>query len=244
VDGIKVFSANATQISSYSSYTPVSVNMAAFADGAKHTISFESITDGQIVIFNLDDVTLTDAIFHDVVSDYWAMEYIERLFEAGVTGGCSENPMSYCPDIYVNRAQMAVFLLRGEHGSSYSPPASTGTVFGDAPQGYWASAWIEQLALEEITGGCGEGNYCPEYTVTRDQMAVFLLRAKYGSSYSPPPATGLFADVPVEYWAAPWIEQLAADGITGGCGNGNYCPGGPVTRDQMAVFLVKTFGLP
>ena len=74
-------------------------------------------------------------------------------------------------------------------------------------------------------------------------MAVFLLRAKYGSGYSPPAATGVFADVPLNYWAVHWIEQLAAEGITAGCGGGNYCPETQVTRDQMAVFLVRTFGL-
>jgi len=77
-------------------------------------------------------------------------------------------------------------------------------------------------------------------------MAVFLLKSKYGSSYSPPAvgaSTG-FDDVPTTHWAAPWIKQLAAEGITGGCGGGNYCPNNPVTRAQMAVFLVKTFNLP
>jgi hypothetical protein len=37
--------------------------------------------------------------------------------------------------------------------------------------------------------------------------------------------------------------ELFNEGITGGCGGGNYCPGSPNTRGQMAVFLVKTFGL-
>jgi hypothetical protein len=50
--------------------------------------------------------------------------------------------------------------------------------------------------------------------------------------------------VPVGYWADKWIEQLAAENITGGCATGLYCPDDPVTRAQMAVFLVKTFGLP
>ncbi|MCL4275834.1 MAG: S-layer homology domain-containing protein [Anaerolineales bacterium] len=43
---------------------------------------------------------------------------------------------------------------------------------------------------------------------------------------------------------APWIKQLAAEGITGGCGGGNYCPNNPVTRAQMAIFLQRTFNLP
>jgi hypothetical protein len=53
----------------------------------------------------------------------------------------------------------------------------------------------------------------------------------------------MFADVPLGHWAGSWIEQLAREGITGGCGGGNYCPDSPVTRAQMAVFLTRTFGL-
>jgi hypothetical protein len=77
-------------------------------------------------------------------------------------------------------------------------------------------------------------------------MAVFLLRAKYGASYNPPAvgSTTGFADVPPTYWAAAWIKQLVAEGITSGCGAATYCPDAPVTRAQMAVFLVKTFNLP
>ena len=52
-----------------------------------------------------------------------------------------------------------------------------------------------------------------------------------------------FNDVPGDYWAFNFIEILSANGITAGCGNGNYCPDAVVTRDQMAVFLVRTFGL-
>ncbi|PKN93688.1 MAG: hypothetical protein CVU44_07675 [Chloroflexi bacterium HGW-Chloroflexi-6] len=53
-----------------------------------------------------------------------------------------------------------------------------------------------------------------------------------------------FADVPADNLFAPWIKQLAAEGITGGCSSGNYCPNNAVTRAQMAVFLVKAFELP
>jgi hypothetical protein len=147
----------------------------------------------------------------------------------------------------VTRAQMAVFLLRGIHGSSYHPPAvGSSTSFDDVSTTHWAATWIKQLAVERITSGCGSGDYCPESSVTRAQMAVFLLRAKYGSGYTPSAVgagTG-FGDVPPDHWAAAWVKQLAAEGITGGCGHGNYCPNSAVTRAQMAVFLVKTFDLP
>ncbi|MBK9208823.1 MAG: S-layer homology domain-containing protein [Anaerolineales bacterium] len=187
----------------------------------------------------------TVATFSDVPLTYWASSYIERLYNAGITGGCGAG--IYCPDNSVTRAQMAVFLLKGIHGSSYAPPAVNGnTGFSDVAADYWAAAWIKQLAAEGITSGCGAGIYCPDATVTRAQMAVFLLKAKNGSSYSPP-AVGVstgFNDVATDAFAAAFIKQLVAYGITSGCGNSNYCPDDSVTRAQMAVFLVKAFGLP
>ena len=76
-------------------------------------------------------------------------------------------------------------------------------------------------------------------------MAVFLLKAKHGSSYVPPVCSGDFADVacPGNPFA-DWIEQLAAEAITGGCGGPNYCPTQSVRRDQMAAFLYNTFQFP
>jgi len=191
--------------------------------------------------------TLPPPTFADVPVSYWAFDWIERLYAAGITGGCGTGPVRYCPDTTVTRDQMAVFLLRGIHGSSYNPPVVGGsTGFGDVSTTYWAAAWIKQLATEGITGGCGGGNYCPSGAVTRDQMAVFLLKSKHGASYTPPSVGGStgFSDVPTTHWAAAWIKQLATEGITGGCSAGAYCPGSPVTRAQMAVFLVRTFNLP
>ena len=88
--------------------------------------------------------------------------------------------------------------------------------------------------------------YCPFEPVSRAQMAMFLLKAKNGAGYTPPGvgvSTG-FLDVSITDPAAAYIKQLVAEGITAGCGGGNYCPTLPVTREQMAIFLVKTFNLP
>ena len=184
--------------------------------------------------------------FTDVPDSHWASSFIERLYTAKITGGCGANPLQYCPEGTVTRAQMSIFLLKGIHGSSYAPLAvGSSTGFGDVPTDHWAGKWIKQLAVEKITGGCGNGNYCPDSAVTRAQMAIFLLKARHGASYTPPAVSSTgFGDVPTDHWAAKWIKQLAAEGITGGCGNGKYCPDTPVTRAQMAVFLVKTFNLP
>jgi hypothetical protein len=158
-----------------------------------------------------------------------------------VTGGCGNG--NYCPDANVTRAQMAVFILRSKYGLAYTPQAATGHVFDDVAADSFAAAWIEQLAAEGITGGCGGGNYCPNGYVTRAQMAVFLMVGIHGSAYVPPSASGLFDDVATDYWAARFIEAMSIEGITGGCGGGNFCPEDYVTRGQMAVFLVAGFDL-
>jgi len=185
-----------------------------------------------------------DPTFADVPTSHWAWSWIERVYRAGITGGCGGG--NYCPENPVTRAEMAVFLERGMRGSAYTPPPALGDIFGDVSANYWAAGWVEQLAADGITDGCGGGNYCPGNPVTRAQMALFLLRAKHGGRYTPPgvgAGTG-FADVPASHWAAAWIKQLAAERISDGCGGGNYCPENPVTRAQMAVFLVRTFNLP
>jgi hypothetical protein len=188
---------------------------------------------------------LDHVIFADVPAGYWARSFAERLYLNQVTGGCGSNPLIYCPEMKVTRAMMAVFVLRAAHGPDFIPPAATGEVFTDVPADSFAAAWIEQLAAEGITGGCGGGNYCPNAPVTRAQMAVFLVRAMYGIDYVPPAATGtVFTDVPADSFAAAWIEQLATEGITNGCGTGKFCPNQYITRAEMAVFLVTAFNLP
>lgn len=220
-----------------------------------HTLAFGHHTDNDATMsetLNNDgrgaSITSTDrncAVysygFFDVpyANAFW--DFIESVKFAGVTAGCGNG--NYCPGDAVRREQMAVFLLKAVEGSGYSPPACSGT-FNDVPCPSLFADWIEELADRNITAGCGGGNYCPDDSVTREQMAVFLLKALEGSSYSPPSCSGTFGDVPCPSLFADWIEELAARNITAGCGGGDYCPGDPNTRGQMAVFLTKTFSLP
>ena len=91
-----------------------------------------------------------------------------------------------------------------------------------------------------ITAGCGGGNYCPTRPVTRAQMAVFLLKAKHGATTSRRPARAVFADVPCPGAVrAPGSSSSPPRASPAAAADGNYCPSNPVTRAQMAVFLLK-----
>jgi hypothetical protein len=181
--------------------------------------------------------------FPDVPDTSIFYPFIENLFHNGVTGGCAGG--GYCPGNNVTRAQMAVFLLKARYGAVFLPPPATGTTFPDVPASNPFARWIEELAREGVTGGCGGGLYCPDNPVTRQQMAVFLLKTRFGSTYVPPTCAGDFDDVPCPSQFADWIEDLAGQSITGGCQVNPplYCPLNSVLRQQMAAFLVKTFTL-
>jgi hypothetical protein len=124
---------------------------------------------------------------------------------------------------------------------TYTIPAP---LFADVPAGVYKPA-IEALFRAGVTGGCATSplHYCPGEPVTREQMAVFLLKAALGESYTPPPCTAApFRDVSCASPFAPWIQDLVARGITAGCGGDAYCPTRPVTRAEMAVFLLRSIG--
>jgi endo-1,4-beta-xylanase len=180
--------------------------------------------------------------FSDVPRTSSYFRFIETLYHNSIAGGCTAT--SYCPNTSTTRAQMAIFALLSKEGSSYSPQAcGTTPVFTDVPVTSPYCKWVEEMARRGIVGGCGGGNYCPTGSVTRAQMAIFVLRTL--DPTLDPPACGVpvFADVPATSPYCKWVEELARRGVVSGCGGGNYCPNSAVTRAQIAVFLSSTFGL-
>ena len=202
--------------------------------------------------------------FVDVDIMHWAWQWIEKLYDNGVTTGCGQDPLSFCPDADVTRAEMAKFILAAMHAADvdlYAPPELVDgdeTGFEDVAWNYWAGAWIKVLSDEGLTNGCFQDNdnvwYCPEDKVTRAEMAKFILSALHGDEPGYPlPAlvegdqTG-FEDVTWDFWAAAWIKQLGDEDLTNGCNQQDgkvwYCPDLNVTRAEMAKFLVEAFNLP
>jgi hypothetical protein len=181
--------------------------------------------------------------FLDIPYNYFAWRFIEAVENAGAMDPCSIG--NFCPNGFVTRATMAVYLLRAKEGGSYTPPACTTATFADVPCSHPQAAWIEELVRRGVTAGCGGGNYCPDAVINRNQIAVFLIKTLEGPSYVPPACTtDPFNDVPCSSPFAPWVREITVRGITAGCGSGNYCPNLEVNRAQIAVFLSTNFLLP
>lgn len=196
--------------------------------------------------------------FADVPLSNPLFPYIDALWDSGFTAGCSTEPLNFCPGTILDRAQSAVFILRGQLGSDYSPPGEPWDTFGDdwAPSDIsWAEKWAEGMLAEGLTAGCQnnpEFLFCPRNLLTRVEAAVFGLRLMHGSSYVPPDPSGtLFADMSdTSYWGLKWAEQAYLDGLLPACGNEGgkplFCPLDEMSRAWTAYMIViaKNLSIP
>ena len=208
--------------------------------------SFGESETGRIYLTSLGSGTLwwlAPYTFADVTPTYFAWRFVEAVFANGVIGGCGGD--NFCPESLVSRGEMARFLLLAKEGAAYVPPPCTTPLFADVPCSNPLAPWINELVRRGVTAGCGGGNYCPTASVTRSQMAVFLLSTLEGAGFSPPACPpSPFNDVPAGSPFCPWIKEIANRGITAGCGSGSFCTEALVTRGQMSVFLSTNFSLP
>jgi len=115
--------------------------------------------------------------FGDVPPENIFCNFIDRMAVLGITLGCTPDHSMYCPSDPVRRDQMAAFLLRGL--GEFDPPTPTTQRFSDVPPSNVFYNFIDRLAVLQITVGCTPDHsmYCPNDSVTRAQMAAFLVRA-------------------------------------------------------------------
>ena len=172
--------------------------------------------------------------YPDVASDAYYAVPVAQLAGQGVFEGtlCSEG---FCPDGAMDRKTMAVWVVRVLDGRDPSPVSASR--FADVDAAGFYAPFIERMAELGVTKGCGDGSgFCPDRSVTRAEMAVFLSRA-YELPEAPDPG---FVDVASDAWYAADVARLAASGITVGCGDGSgFCPSRNTTRAQMATFLYR-----
>jgi hypothetical protein len=110
--------------------------------------------------------------------------------------------------------------------------------FSDVLPEFWAEKYITAIYCKGITSGYSDGTYRPSQNVQRSQMAAFIIRAKYGESFTYS-ATPYFTDVPSGHWAFKYVQKMYEDQITTGYPDGTYRPAGNVTRGQMAAFIIR-----
>ncbi len=116
-------------------------------------------------------------------------------------------------------------------------PASS---FSDV-SGHWAEEYIYSLSAGGIVSGMGDGLFMPNYTVTRG-MFVTIMGRLYGvdkAAYS----VSKFSDVSMTDWYGPYVAWAAEKGISTGYHDGTFAPNENMTREQMAVIIMRYAGV-
>jgi Tol biopolymer transport system component len=200
-----------------------------------------SAVDGQLLIHDLAGP------FNDVWETDWSYASVRAVAAAGIARGYDDG--AYRPTAGVTRDQMAVYLARAlAGGDAYVPTSAIAADFTDVPADHWAFPYVEYVVGQGVVGGYDDGSYRPAEPVDRAQMAVFVARSLVApqgeaglAGYTPPTAAS-FTDVPTDFWAYKHVEYCKAQGIVSGYGD-DYRPADAVTRDQMAVYITRAFGL-
>jgi hypothetical protein len=193
--------------------------------------------------------TMDVQTFEDVPPDHWAYSYVETAYREGYIEGCSSEPMAYCPDDPLSRAEISVFVDRGTHGPDFVPAWTEAQIFGDVFVQDWFYEWVNVLWEDGNTSGCrlDEKVFCPLQYHTRGEGSVFFLRLMHGSDFVPPEPEGLFTDAPIGEWYTPWVEAAYRDDLLELCGTEHetkICPLELMDRSRAAYMLVQALQLP
>jgi hypothetical protein len=195
------------------------------------------------------NAVLPKPLFADVAPNSGFYPDVQWMATAGISSGTAQPsglPL-YKPVDAVSRQAMAIFLLRFS-GQSFTPPAEQ--TFADVPHESPFYTAVEWMAAQGISTGtaqpAGKPLFKPVDAVSRQAMALFLARYK-GIDTTTPPGAQSFADVAVTDPAAAAIGWMSQTGISTGTvqpsGLPLYKPVDPVSRQAMAAFLHRLFGL-
>lgn len=151
---------------------------------------------------------------------------LTELHALGLLNGCGYREA--CPARLLTRGEAAALFSR-----IFNLPVSPVDYFPD-DTGHLFEGAVNRLAHAGITVGCTPTSFCADDRLTRAQFATMLVRA-----------VGLNANVPDAfgdddgYWAENAINQLAATGLTQGCGPDRFCPRRILPRDEAASFFLR-----
>ncbi len=174
--------------------------------------------------------------FADIAENAWYFDAVQFANEQGLMSGTSAT--KFAPELTTTRGMLVAILYRMENS-----PSARAASFTDVSANAWYANAVEWAVENKIASGYSGGQFGPEDTITREQMAVILMNyAKLKGYDTNTDGNGLsaFADQSkVSPWAFEAMEWAVSQGLIAGKTTTNLDPNGSATRSQLAAILMR-----
>ncbi|CAM3372539.1 S-layer-like y domain-containing protein [Paenibacillus lupini] len=209
-------------------YTPVPFTVSG------SEVSIMSRTDGTFLIVQTDK-SFTDTAAH------WAKKEIDALSNLLIVDGVGNG--SFDPNRSITRAEFTALVVR-LFGLA-TPATTSGSTFDDVQSGDWFASVVASATGAGLINGYADGEFRPDQTITREEMAVILSRGLAFAGYANDAnKAGDFADQgDIPAWAAEAISQLAGFGVVNGKPGNEFDPEGDATRAESVVMLYRLLSI-
>ncbi|GAB6179380.1 hypothetical protein JCM14036_06990 [Desulfotomaculum defluvii] len=206
-------------------------------DPVSGTITFETDHFSKYAVMEVKTKTIAKTSAFNDIANHWANENITFMAEKGFAGGVGDG--RFAPEANITRAQFAAFLVR----ILAVPESSAALNFTDVKAGDWYYASLATAYQAGLIKGVTTDKIAPNENITREQMAVMLVRAmEYKGKIAPAAKDLTFTDKSkVSPWAVSGISQSAQLNFIGGFPNGTFMPQANATRAQAIVMLHRLY---
>jgi hypothetical protein len=189
--------------------------------------------------------------FVDVRVEHPYHDEIHTLYRLGYVGGCAQEPLAFCPERPMTRAEAAALFGRILYGSNPGSNHHSDQIFADlsfSGDYSWAAPWAAALKENGYLSGCAREPilFCPGVPLARVDSIILILRTIYGANFSPPAATGIFSDMSIHWEETRWVEVAYQLELLEPCKSTErlrFCPYGTITRGEVAALVVHALGL-
>ncbi|MFC4099206.1 pullulanase [Paenibacillus xanthanilyticus] len=176
--------------------------------------------------------------FTDVPAGFWAQGAIQSLAAKQIVTGVTAD--AFKPGQAISRAEFTALLAR-----AMGLAAEGQATFADTPSGAWYSAYVAAAVKAGIVGGVGGDKFAPNWTISREEMAVMLVRAleaKQGKDAEPAAASEFADRAAISAWAAASVDKAAQLGLVQGQSGNRFAPQAKLTRAEAAQVVFTLLG--
>ncbi|MNK38781.1 Alpha-amylase precursor [compost metagenome] len=177
-----------------------------------------------------------DKSFADVPASHWASAAIKSLTAKQIVTGVTDT--KYQPNSNVSRAEFTALLTR-----ALGLQTDEHAAFADVKPGAWYASYVDAAVKAGIVNGRSKDTFAPNETISREEMAVMLIRAlevKQGKKTDAAASAAAFADASkISSWAASYVNTAASLELVQGKENHQFDPQGFMTRAESAQVIYK-----